>query len=231
MIERYSISASGQAVNDRFHVDVPGYYKPRYNAAPTQLLPVITSESPQGISLFYWGRPPLWARNKSLSERIINLHVENLNDRPVLKKALMKFRCIIPADGFYAWKKIGKKTSIPYRVITNQELFSFAALWEEFEDETGSVVHTFNIITTEANDTLKKITERMPLILTRESEKIWLAGSSTELELLKLLEIYPADRTSMYPVSPRINEIKNDAPSLLIPTPPADQFGNLTLFD
>lgn len=231
MIERYSISASSKLVSERFAAEVPDYYTQRYNAAPTQLLPVITSDAPRGISLFYWGRPPLWAKNKSLSEKIINLQFESLLERPVLKKALMKFRCILPADGFYAWKKVGKKTAIPYRCVADQPLFSFAGLWEEFEDETGTVVHTFTIITTRANESVGKITERMPIILDRKGEQVWLNNASTEAELITLLKEYPSEKLNFYPVSPRINDTKINVPSLLIPTPPADQYGNLTLFD
>ncbi|MDH4057359.1 MAG: SOS response-associated peptidase [Cyclobacteriaceae bacterium] len=231
MIERYSLTASSQKIAERFSAEVPGYYTPRYNAATTQLLPVITSADPNGLSLFYWGRPPLWAKNKSLSERIINLRSESLVERPVLKKALLKFRCIIPADGFYAWKKLGKKTSIPYRFITDQDLFSFAGLWEEFEDETGSMVHTFTLITTGANETVAKVTERMPVILGKEEEQVWLNPTSTETNLIAQLHSYPPKKLNLYTVSPRILETKLDVPSLIIPAPPADQHGNLTLFD
>lgn len=231
MIERYSITASAEKISERFSADVPGFYQPRFNAAPTQLLPILTSADPKGLSLFYWGRPPLWARNKSLSERIINLHAELLLERPVLKKTLMKFRCIIPADGFYAWKKLGKKTAIPYRFVIDQELFSFAGLWEEFEDESGSVVHTFNMITTAANETVGRITERMPVMLDKSGEQVWLNQAATETNLIRCLTPYDAEKVSLYPVSPRINETKLDVPSLIIPTPPADQHGNLTLFD
>ncbi|MBX2963621.1 MAG: SOS response-associated peptidase [Cyclobacteriaceae bacterium] len=231
MIERYSIAATTEKIAERFSADVPEFYTPRYNAAPTQLLPVITSGAPQGLSLFYWGRPPQWARNKSLSERIVNVHMETLLERPVLKKALMKFRCIVPADGFYAWKKLGKKTAIPYRFVTNQEIFSFAGLWEEFEDEGGAMVHTFTIITIAANESVGRITDRMPVILTKQNESVWLDQRTTEADLVKQLTAYPSEKINLYPVSPRINELKTDVPSLIIPTPPADQHGNLTLFD
>jgi putative SOS response-associated peptidase YedK len=231
MIERYSISASPAALTERFGVDVPGYYAPRYNAAPTQLLPVITADSPDGVSLFYWGRPPGWAKNKSLSERIINLPRENLPERPVLKKAMMKYRCIIPADGFYCWKKIGKKTAVPYRIIAREPVFSFAGLWEEFEDENGNVVHTFIIITTPTPAAIAKITERVPVMLTSSEEKIWLKNTAQEQDLIKVLNRKEDEGLTYYTVSPRIGEVDLDVPSLLTPTPPADQFGNLTLFD
>ena len=152
-------------------------------------------------------------------------------ERPVLKKALLKLRCIIPADGFYAWKKVGKKTSIPYRVTTNETIFSFAGIWEEFEDDAGSVMHTFTILTKPSDETVNSITGRMPVILNKKEARIWLNATSEENELGALIASPSPKKINLYTVSPRINEVKLDLPSLIIPTPPADQHGNLTLFD
>jgi len=231
MIERYSITAPASALRERFGADIPEFYTPRYNASPTQLLPVITGSAPQGLSLFYWGRPPKAAGNKPLSDRIINLKLENLLGKPLLQKALFKNRCIVPADGIYCWKKIGKKAIVPHRFITNQPVFSMAGFWEEFEDDEGNLVHTFLLITTAANELVATVTDRMPVILTAESEKIWLSAETDEVILLSQLLTYPAASMTTYTVSPRVVDTRNDAPSLIIPTPPADQHGNLTLFD
>jgi putative SOS response-associated peptidase YedK len=232
MIDRYTLTATAEKISERFSADLPNEHTPKYNAAPTQLLPVITSVSPKGISRFYWGTSPEWSKNKTLSEKIINVWSENIPEKTALKKTLMKSRCIIPADGFYAWKKAGKKTLIPYRFIaTNQDLFSFAGLWEEYEDTDGNEFHTFSIITTAANELVSTVHDRMPVILDKQSEKIWLSADSPEAELLGVLLPYPAAKMNLYSISPRIHDIRTDVPSLIIPTPPADQFGNLTLFD
>jgi putative SOS response-associated peptidase YedK len=232
MIDRYSITASAEKMMDRFTVDIPDHHQPKYNAAPTQLLPIITSRSPQGVSTFYWGTSPEWSKNKQLTEKIVNVRVENIAEKVSIKKALMKSRCIVPADGFYAWKKTGKKTMIPYRfVITDQDLFSFAGLWEEYEDTDGKEIHTFTIITTASNELVGSIYDRMPVILNKATEKIWLDPASTEEDLMGVLTAYPSGKVSLYSVSPRISDINADVPSLIIPAPPADQHGNLTLFD
>ena len=232
MIERYSITASTAKLEQRFGTDVLDTYAPNFNAAPTHLLPVITTAARLGISTFYWGTSPEWSKNKALSEKIINIRAESILEKPVLKKGMMRNRCLIPADGFYAWKKVGKKTSIPYRLITNdQELFSFAGIWEEFEDTDGNEFHTFSIITTVASGIAATIHERMPVIFSKEQEEIWLDKHSPEGDLIDILVPYPADRINHYPVSPRINNANMNVPSLIVPTPPADQFGNLTLFD
>ena len=110
MCNRYSITATSDQLSTRFQVDIPpAFYKPNYNAAPSQLLPVITSDSPQGVSLFYWGLPPERAQNKSISERIINLRAEAIQEKAIYKKSLRAHRCLIPADGYYTWKQLGKK--------------------------------------------------------------------------------------------------------------------------
>ena len=138
MIERYSITAAPSKLEQRFGTDVLDTYAANFNAAPTHLLPVITSAAPHGISTFYWGTSPEWSKNKTLSEKIINIRAESILEKPMLKKGMMKNRCLIPADGFYAWKKLGKKTSIPYRLVTNdQELFSFAGIPGGVEAEAG----------------------------------------------------------------------------------------------
>ncbi len=231
MIDRYSITASPAKIQERFNAEVLGTYTPRYNAAPTHLLPVITQYTPHGVSIFYWGTSPTWSKNKALSEKIINVRAETILEKTGLRKSVMKTRCLIPADGFYAWKKVGKKTSIPYRfILPEQELFSIAGLWEEFEDTEGNEWHTFSMITTTANKTVSVVQERMPAILTPASEKIWMEKESNEKELIQVLIPYVSEM-NYYPVSPHIHDVTINAPSLIIPTPPADQFGNLTLFD
>lgn len=232
MIDRYSITMSLEAFHERFAVDVPDFYQPKYNAAPTHLLPVMTSSSPSGVSLFYWGTSPEWSKNKTVSERMINVRTENLSDKPALKKSLKKNRCIVPADGFYGWKKVGKKTSIPYRfILTNREPFAMAGLWEEYEDTDGNQIQTFMLFTQEANEMVGLIQDRMPVILSKQNEKLWLDQNADEEALLGMLTKYPANVMSHYPVSPTISDTKIDLASMIIPTPPADQHGNLTLFD
>ena len=232
MIDRYSITASATKIHERFRSEVLDTYIPKYNAAPTQLLPVITHSTPHGVSTFFWGTTPEWSKNKALGEKIINVRAETILEKPALKKAMMKTRCLIPADGFYAWKKVGKKTAIPYRFLAlDQELFSFAGLWEEFEDSEGNEMHTFSIITIMANAMVATVQERMPAILTPASEKIWMNQESNETDLIQVLVPYAAEKMNFYPVSPRINDSNANVPSLIVPTPPADQFGNLTLFD
>jgi putative SOS response-associated peptidase YedK len=232
MIERYSLTITASQLAERFSVEEPENYTPHYNAAPTQLLPVITSAAPNGLSVFYWGTSPEWSKNKLLAEKIINIRKETFDEKPALKRALMRSRCIVPADGFYAWKKVGKKTSIPYRFIpVNAEPFGFAALWEEFDDTDGNQIQTFSIITTTANKMVASVSDRMPLILKKELEAEWLNNATEEKTIEAALEDTSMAVLNFYPVSPVITDTARDVPSMILPTPPSDQHGNLTLFD
>ena len=232
MIDRYSLTATAEKISQRFDAEIPGVYEPNYNAAPTHLLPVITSAAPHGVSTFYWGTSPQWGKNKTISEKLVNVRGEQIEEKLSLKKALMKTRCIVPADGFYAWKKAGKKTLIPYRFVANdQEIFSMAGLWEEYEDTDGNEFHTFTIFTTPSNEIVSSVYDRMPVMFNKSTEKIWLDPNSSEEILLSLLKSYSSKDMNMYSVSPRISDANANVPSLIIPAPPSDQYGNLTLFD
>lgn len=232
MIERYSIPASINQLVDRFQIEDSPPYKPKYNAAPSHLLPIITHESPQGLSYFYWGVSPQFGKNKAVAERLINTRVELIAEKPMLKKNMMRYRCLIPADGFFAWKKVGKKTSIPWRFISKQKnIISFPGLWEEYDDSEGNSFHTFSIITTASTKQVAEVTERMPVVFTRAEELIWLNKESTEETLLMLLKKDSSDDLDGFTVSPGIKSPDAESALLIRPTPAADQFGNLTLFD
>jgi putative SOS response-associated peptidase YedK len=232
MCGRYSLSKSKIQLEERFQAEMLGDFKPRYNIAPTQLVPVITSESPKGFSFFYWGITPDFGKNKPVSQKFINAKAETVHEKISFKNSFQKRRCLVPVDGFYEWKKLGKKTKIPYRfTLANDEAFAFAGIWEEYENELGESNHTFLILTTEPNSLVSEVHDRMPVILKREDEKKWLDKYSSQEELIKMLSPYQADEMISYTVSPLVNSVSNDSPSLIRKTSaPIDQFGNYTLF-
>jgi putative SOS response-associated peptidase YedK len=230
MFVRFSLTASAEDVAKRFAVDVPEGYQPRFNAAPTHLLPVITQDSQKGLSFFYWGSPPSWANKKPLGEKLINTRLELVIEKSTLQKKMREKRCLIPADGFYEWKRAGKKTTIPYRFTRkDKSLFSMAGLWEEYDDEEGNYFHTFTVITRPAHESVLPVSERMPLILNPEFEIRWLSLKSEE-DGLSLLQDSACD-LEHYSVSHRVNSPERNDRLVILPAPPADQFGNLTLFD
>jgi putative SOS response-associated peptidase YedK len=231
MISRYSLSSEAATVSARFSVDPTESYLPKYNAAPTHLLPVITQESPGGLSYFYWGAPPSWANRKPLGERLINAHAERFGEKGALRKKLLTHRCLVPADGFFIWKRAGKKASIPYLfTLPDKSLFAMAGLWEEFEDENGTPHHTFTLVTTPSGASVADFSERMPALVTRENEHLWLAGGD-DASLIQLLRAGEDQPFAHYSVSSLVNQVDRNEARVIQPAPPADQFGNLTLFD
>lgn len=232
MSSRYSICLNHETFKSRFSVDAPENYKPRYNAAPSQLLPVISSDSPLKLSFFHWGIVPDWSKNKAISNKLIHAQWDIMKAKPVFQRNLIQRRCIVPADGFYIWKRSGKKSQIPYRVILNSgEAFGIAAIWEEYDNEANDAIQTFKIITVGANSVVNDIQEEMPAILTRDGEKDWLVPETSQESLDALIHTFDADKMSKFTVSPKINSTQVDDISLVQPAPAADQFGNYSLFD
>ncbi|MBN3583524.1 SOS response-associated peptidase [Algoriphagus aestuarii] len=231
MCGRYSLSKSKIELEERFQAEMLPEFKPRYNIAPTQLVPVITSGSSKGFSFFYWGITPEFGKNKPVAQKLINAKAETVDQKVSFKSSFQKRRCIIPADGFYEWKKLGKKTKIPYRfTLRDTELFSMAGIWEEYETLNGEIQHTFLILTTSPNEIVSEIHDRMPVILTKEQEKVWLDSYSKEEDLMKILNPISADLMISYTVSPLVNTVQNDTPAVMRKTSPMDQHGNYTLF-
>jgi putative SOS response-associated peptidase YedK len=231
MCGRYSLAKSKLELEARFEAEMLDDFKPRYNIAPTQLVPVVTIDSPKGFSHFYWGITPQFAKNKPVSQKLINARAETVAEKASFRNAFKQNRCLVPADGFYEWKKVGKKLKIPHRfTMADEKLFSFAGIWEEYETPEGEMAHTFLIITTSPNTLVGEVHDRMPVILNPKQEKAWLDKGSSEKELLEMLTPYPEEEMLTYTVSPLVNQVANDTPYVLRKTMPMDQFGNYTLF-
>ena len=184
---------------------------PRYNIAPTQPIAVVTENSPRALQMMRWGLVPSWAKDPSIGSRLLNARAETLIEKPSFRTALSRRRCIIPADGFYEWKKAGKIKQ-PLRIRRkDDELFAFAGLWDEWQSPDGSPLRTCTIITVGANSVLADIHDRMPAMLRPEDEAAWLDGSTSAVpELLSLLAPYPDDEIEAYPVSLAVNSVAND---------------------
>ena len=206
MLERYSLSTPKEELTSLIQdVEITDRYQPRYNAAPSQLLPIITNENQGGFSFFYWGTAPKWSRNKCISQKLINANKEELELKPTYKKSLSNNRCLIPADGFYGWKIVGKKSKIPHRVILNEGTpFFMAGLWEEYQDEADETIHTFSIITVPSNDLVAPISNSMPAIFTLEQGRDWLNPHNSLDGLLDMLTTYPSEKNGY------VHSITND---------------------
>jgi putative SOS response-associated peptidase YedK len=217
MCGRYSIVPKQLKGNSR----VAGLLKKalnegHYNAAPSQQLPVVTNKQPDSIQFFSWGLQPFWAKDAKSIKRSINARAETLTEKPSFRSLLSSKRCLVPADGFYEWMATSQG-KVPHRILLkNEELFSFAGLWDEWIDRTsGEVLHTYAIITTEANEMVKPIHDRMPVILSKEGEELWLDEHESQDDLLSLLKPYTADEMKAYAVSPLVNSPVNNVPEVL----------------
>ena len=191
---------------------------PRYNIAPTQSVIVINDTGQRQLVQMRWGLIPSWAKAESIGNRMINARAETIADKPAFRAALKKRRCIIPADGFYEWQKQGKLKQPVRIVLKTREPFGFAGLWEHWKPPAGDEVLSCTIITTEANELLKQVHERMPVILARKDEEAWLDPNTQEAEkVLPLLKPYPANLMEFYPVSRVVNSPANDTADCIAP--------------
>jgi putative SOS response-associated peptidase YedK len=216
MCGRFQLSVKGRHISERFNVEVfDEFYKPNYNCAPSQKLPVITNSEPGQLSYFKWGLIPFWAKDPKIGYKLINTRAESITKKPSFKNAFKKRRCLIPANGFYEWKKDKNKT--PYRIfLKSEEIFSMAGIWETWKDGEGKPVHTFSIITTTPNKLMEDIHNRMPVILPKESEQSWIRENN-ENDLLHLLKSFDENLMTAYPVSKKVNSPANNDDSIILP--------------
>ena len=219
MCGRYSLAADLEDIQQRFELFASDLtYSPRYNIAPTQPVLAVTNDEGRQSAYLRWGLIPSWAKSASVGNRLINARAETVTERPSFRTALARQRCLVIADGFYEWQRVGKARK-PMRVaMKSGELFAFAGLWDSWRDPEGEIVRSCTIITTEANDLLLPIHNRMPVILPKELESFWLDDEVQDpLALGDILSPYPAQAMQAYEVSSLVNRPSNEGPEVAIP--------------
>ena len=215
MCGRFTLSANLDDLQGRFGFMARDLeYRPRYNIAPTQQIVTVTNDGTRRAQLMRWGLVPFWAKDLKIGNRMINAVGETLATKPAFRAAFKKRRCLVPTDGFYEWKKQdgGKQ---PYRITLKDEgIFAFAGLWELWKGEEE--IESFTIIVMDANDFLRPIHDRMPVILEPADYDVWLDGEVQSVETLKgLLKPYSSEKMTAYSVSKRVNSPKNDDPECI----------------
>ena len=195
-------------------LDPRGWFRARFNIAPTQPVPAIRSGGKE-LELFRWGLIPAWATDEKIGATMINARAETVAQKPAFKKLIATQRCLLPADGFYEWKKTGKKKTPMYATIDAGQVFAFAGLWDAWRNPRGERIETCTILTTTPNTLMADIHDRMPVILPREAYRIWLNTDVALEDLLPLLKPFPPERMSVRPVSSLVNSVKNEGPELL----------------
>ncbi len=216
MCGRYSLP-DPEDIPIRFKDTRYGYdLKPRYNAAPSENLPVVVNDGQKHVELMRWGLVPFWAKDIKIGYKMINARAETLQEKPSFRKALAMQRCIVPAGGFFEWKKLDRE-KIPYYIfLKNHQLFGFAGLYDVWHDKQGKELKTYTIITTQPNSLVGSIHNRMPAILEKQDEDTWLNPDETDTtHLVKLLHPYPAGEMESYTVSRLVNSPANDSKEVI----------------
>lgn len=180
---------------------------PNYNVAPTQNVAAVMNG--RRLETLRWGLIPSWAKDDSIGARLINARAETVNEKPSFRSAFRRRRCLIPADGFYEWRRVNGGKQPFYITLRGGEPFVFAGIWESWSG-TGEDVLSCAIITTTANSLVAEIHERMPVIIPAAAYDDWLDPEIDAHEALALLEPYPADAMDAYPVSTHVNRPANN---------------------
>jgi putative SOS response-associated peptidase YedK len=218
MCGRFSFSPLAKIIEDRFDVKVDKTaYRPRFNAAPSQNLAVISNAAPDQLSYFKWGLIPFWAKDPAIGNKLINAKGETIDEKASFKNPFKRKRCLVLSDGFYEWKRISQKEKIPYRIVMKEkDLFCMAGLWDSWKSPDGEMINSFTIITTSPNELMKNIHTRMPVILSPENEKEWLTNDDPDF-LKSILTPYPFEKMDAFPVSRLVNSPVNDEPKVMEP--------------
>ncbi len=216
MCGRYTLTTDIDTVARAFNVAPSLQTVPRYNVAPTQEVVSILQDETKHLDFLRWGLIPSWAKEESIGAKMINARAETLAEKPSFKRLLQGKRCLIVADGFYEWKQEqGGKTPM-YFTLPNHELFAFAGLWDTWKRPDGQYIRTCTIITTEPNDLVAPIHNRMPVILPSDAQEEWLDSAQHDTHVLQqLLKAYTASAMFVQPVSKKVNSPQYDSADLL----------------
>lgn len=219
MCGRFTLTADPEVVRDLFSLTaIPDGMEPRYNVAPTQPVAVITNDDPSSLTFHRWGLVPSWAKDITIGNKLINARAETAHEKPSFRAAFRRRRCLIPTTGFYEWKQADGGKLPHFIFLRNTPVFAFAGLWEIWYSPEGDELRTCTILTTSANETVRPLHERMPVILKPEDYAQWLEGGEQPAErLIPLMKPYDPAAIDIYEVSRLVNRATVDTPELIEP--------------
>lgn len=226
MCGRYYRRSDKQRIAEAFKVGVPPSFEilPDYNAAPTTFQPVIVEDRDTGervIRAMRWGLIPFWAENpEKLGVSTMNAKAESLMKKPIWREPFERHRCLVPADGFYEWQKFSSKSKQPWAIaLKGDQPLAFAGLWDRWKAPDKSVLESFSIITTEANELTAPMHNRMPVILLPRDYERWLHRDESARPPIDLLRPFDASLMHAWRIDAAVGNVKNNTPDLLQPVP------------
>ena len=232
MCGRFTVTADGETIRSEFGLpEVPFDYRPRYNVAPMQeVLAIVHDGAAARAGWMRWGLVPSWAAEPSIGTRMINARSETIGVKSAFREAFEKRRCLVVADGYYEWRKIGN-LKVPMRIkLADGRPFAFAALWERWSRGGAEPLVTCTILTTTPPAGIAAIHDRMPVILSPSDRRRWLDRDADPAALEAMLHPYDADDLEAYPVSSLVNHVENDSPECVAPADPPVATEQTTLF-
>lgn len=216
MCGRYTLITDIKKIAESFGVEPTLTAAPRYNVAPTQDVVAILQNGSAHLSMLRWGLIPAWAKDESIGSRMINARAETLAEKPSFKSLLRRRRCLVVADGFYEWRSEGKSKTPMYITLQDDQPFAFAGLWDLWQSPEGQQIQSCTIITTEPNELMATIHNRMPAILRPGAHEDWLNPQLRDEHVLThWLKPYPSELMKARPVSKLVNNPKNDTAEIL----------------
>lgn len=225
MCGRFTLSAPAEQLAQQFDLPEEPITVPRYNIAPTQPVAVVRANpetKAREWALTLWGLIPSWAKDPSIGNSLINARAETVAEKPSFRSAFKRRRCLVPASGFYEWQRQEKRKQPYYINMRSDDPFAIAGLWEAWHSPDGSVIESCTLLTTEANELMEPIHNRMPVIIASEDYATWLGSgkdaSPAELDQLRhLLRPYPADAMQAVPISTYVNNVRNEGAQCIEP--------------
>jgi putative SOS response-associated peptidase YedK len=219
MCGRYTLTTPVERLAEEFGFEASSVeLPPNYNVAPTHEVAAVLSEGEERrLELLRWGLVPPWADDPQIGSRMINARSETAPEKPSFRRAFRERRCLIPADGFYEWKRTNGSKQPYYIRMKEGRPFAFAGLWESWKDDGGPEIRSCAILTTAPNALAGEIHDRMPVILPAGSYDAWLDPEAEKEELVALLAPYPEAEMEAYPVSRFVNSPSNNDPRCIEP--------------
>jgi putative SOS response-associated peptidase YedK len=193
-------------------------YHPSFNIPPSRQIVIVADDGKRHLLQCRWGFLPSWAKDPKVAFNMINARAETVAEKPAFKDAFRRQRCLVVADGFFEWRREDKLKMPVYIRLKSQRPMGFAGLYNTWKSPEGEPICTCSIITTEANELLSPIHDRMPAIIPEDKDDLWLDPDISDKErLMQLLRPYPAGEMEFYEVSPMVNKPEYDSPDLIKP--------------